>query len=115
MSTRKPSLADFVRSLRRFPMDQEQDLELADAIELTAQVHTSTQANADRRGNYGACTGCGALWPCPTWSGASSIAVEWLVAASNALMRRSGRLKPPLPVGKRDPGAHARRMQGEAA
>lgn len=105
----------FLRTLRTFPVSPDEDLELAEALELTEQVHTSTHANADRHGHYGACQGCGKLWPCPTWMGASYIAVEWLVAASNAVMRRSGCLSPPVPVGTPDPGGWARRMQETAA
>lgn len=115
MSVRKPSLELSLRALRQFPIDPAGDLELADALELTAQVHQSTQANADRGGHYGTCTGCDLVWPCPTWVGASYTVTEWLVTATNLLMRRSGRLGPALPVGSPEPGLRYRSMQEVAA
>ena len=102
MSARKPSMVEVLRAIRRHPMDPAADEDLAAAIEMTAQVHVSTAPNADRDGNYGSCAGCAAPWPCPTWTGASYAALEWLVAASNALMRRSGTLGPAMPVGDGD-------------
>lgn len=98
MSARRPSLDQTIRSMRRFPVDPAGDEDLASALELTCETHQASADNADWFGRYGRCTGCGSWWPCPTWLGASYAALEWLVAASNAVMRRSGRLGSPAPA-----------------
>lgn len=117
MSARKPSLETTARSMVRFPVNGDEDLDLAEALQLTEQVHWSRLDNADQRGNYGRCEACEFWWPCPTWVAAQYAAVEWLVAASNRLMRRSGRLSTPLPAPKPTAPVAERteQAQGDAA
>lgn len=99
----------------RVPVNGDEDLDLAEALQLTEQVHWSRLDNADQRGNYGRCEACECWWPCPTWVAAQYIAVEWLVAASTRLMRRSGRLSTPLPAPKpAAPAAEQPQAQGDA-
>lgn len=104
MSEKRPSLTETVKSMVDYPtIDVESDAELAEALNLTEDLHAASSPNADRHGHYGRCRGCGQWWPCPTWTQASYTATEWLVLVSNAVMRRSASLGPVLPVGGRPP------------
>ena len=95
MSTRKPSLEQTIRALL-LRVDDPEAGDLADALELTARAHFSTRDNADRAGKYGKCVECGQLWPCPTWLSAAGAGLEWVIAASNEVLARYGKVAPPL-------------------
>lgn len=104
MSGKRRSLTEAIRAMVKHPTaDREGTSDLVEVLRFTVDLHVPTTANADRFGRYGRCRGCGQWWPCQPWNAASYAAVEWLVNASNAVMRRSGSLSPALGIGGRPP------------
>lgn len=104
MSGHRPSLTEAIESMTKYPtVDRDGSVDLAEVLRFTVDLHVPTAANADRVGNYGRCKGCEQWWPCQPWNAASYAALEWLVNASNAVMRRSGSLVPALGIGGRPP------------
>lgn len=96
----KPRMTDTIVALTRYPTaDREGTAELVEVLRLTCEAHFSLEPDADRQRRYGRCAACAEWWPCPAFNAARYAAVEWLVNASNAIMRRSGSLGPALPVG----------------
>lgn len=95
VSARRPSLDQALIALARYPVDAEADEDLADALRLTAEVHIPAQNNADRAGYYGACRGCGEMWPCASWRVAEQVAQAW---AWEAAQHRMARYRAPTPV-----------------
>lgn len=91
MSARCPALVETIRAMSRYPgQDGEAAGDLVEVLRFTVDLHVPSAVNADRAGRYGRCRGCGQWWPCQPWQSASYAGVEWLVNASNAVMREAG-------------------------
>lgn len=104
MSEKKIEFTDTIKAMTEYPTSNVvEDTELAEALQLTADIHVASNPDADRNGHYGSCQGCGEPWPCSAWGQASYASVGWLIDASNAIMRRSGSLSPALPIGDNPP------------
>lgn len=96
----KPRMTWTIEVLTKFPSaDREGTAELVDILRMTEEVHFSLEKNADRHRRYGRCVECGDWWPCRPFESARYAATEWLVNATNAIMRRNGLIGPALPVG----------------
>lgn len=100
----KPQVTWTIEVLTDYPSaDREDTAELVEILRETDLVHFSLEQNADRHRRYGRCVECGKWWPCPTFESARYAATEWLVRATNAIMRRNNLIGPPLPVGGKPP------------
>lgn len=79
-----------IRAMEWFPTaNREEDMEFAEALRLTEEVHVPSDVNADRNRKYGPCLGCGELWPCRVWNEVARSATDWLLYASQDVLRRS--------------------------
>lgn len=96
----KPRMTWTIEAMTNYPArDRDDTAELVDILRMTEEIHYSLEENADRHRRYGRCVECGEWWPCPSFEMAKYAAVEWLVNASNAIMRRNGLIGPALPIG----------------
>lgn len=67
------------------------DPEALDLLALTEWV-TTAHVGGDRErpdGTHGTCRECAAPWPCPSWLEVQGLTLHWLVAASDAALRRA--------------------------
>lgn len=88
MSARRPSLDATLDTMVRYPVDIEADLDLVDALGMTVEAHTPTQAHADRRGHYGRCGCCREWWPCGPYRAAEQAAQVWLWEAAQTVIAK---------------------------
>lgn len=68
------------------PTDEEDDT--AAVIEHIDTEHRGSGDRPDSQGRWGACTGCGELWPCPTWLWAQALAIQFLGRAADRYLAR---------------------------
>ena len=98
----KPRMTETIQTLTDYPSaDRDGTAELVEILQLVAEVHYSLEPNADRHRRYGRCVTCHSWWPCSAFNSARYAATEWLVRASNVLMRRNGLIGPAIPVGNK--------------